>query len=83
LPQRCHVPRQAVRVAEVVERQSRRLFRRGAAGDQFAPAVVEMLRKLVDDLRLACRGKAQRRQSLAHLFGPVRHLALFISRASR
>ena len=45
-----------------------------SAGYQIAPAVLEMLRELVDDLVLARRREAQRRQAWTHVGCPIRHV---------
>ena len=55
LSERSDVARQRGRVTEVAERQLRGLFRRRTARNQLAPAVIKMLRELVDGLALARR----------------------------
>src|SRR5258708_10503047 len=61
---------------ELRERQLRGLVRRRPARDQLAPAVLEVLRVLLDDLTLACRRELERRQSGADFSRPVRHVRL-------
>jgi hypothetical protein len=58
LAERSHVAREEVRVSEFGERQPRRCRRRGAAGDELQPAVIEVLRELFDNL-----GFPRRRES--------------------
>ena len=56
------VLRQQVPLPELGERQTRGLVLRRAARHQLAPAVLEMLRQLFDNLVLAGRREPQRRQ---------------------
>ena len=76
LPQRRQVLRQQVALPELGECQTRGLVLRRAARHQLAPAVLEMLRELLDDLVLARRREPQRRQPRTHVFCPVRHVRL-------
>ena len=55
--------RQQVPVPELGERQTRGFVFRCPARHQLPPAVLEMLRELFDDLVLAGRREAQRRQA--------------------
>jgi hypothetical protein len=55
LPQRRHVLRQDIRAPELRERPLRGLVRRRTPRDQLTPAVVKVLRKLLDNLVLARR----------------------------
>jgi hypothetical protein len=75
LPQRRQVLRQRA-VPQQCQRETRRLFLRRAIGDQFPPAIVEMLGEFVDDLVLTSWRQAQRRQAWADVRSPVRHLLL-------
>ena len=71
LSQRCYLPRQEILVPEIGERQTRRLLGSGAPGNQLPPAVLEVLRELLDDLVLACRQQGERREPRAHVLFPV------------
>ena len=80
LPQRRHVIRQDLLALELLQVQLRGLVRRRPTCDQLAPAVIEVLRELLDDLALAGRRQLQRRQSGADFLRPacrrVRHVRL-------
>jgi hypothetical protein len=71
LPERRHAFRQGVGAAEFRERGPRRLVGRDAAGDELLPAVLEVLRQLLDNLELARGREPQRRQTGSNLPRPV------------
>jgi hypothetical protein len=62
LSQGRQVPREQVPISEPGKRQVRGLVFRRPTGYQFPPMVLEMLREFLDDLVLASRRQAQRRQ---------------------
>ena len=62
LPQRRHVLREQIPFPELSERETCRFILRRPSADQLPPAVLEMLRELIDDLVLSRRREAQRRQ---------------------
>ena len=74
--ERRHGLAEQVLVAELGQGQTRRLVLRCPARPQLPPAILEMLRELVDDLRLAGRRETQRRQPRAHVPRPIRHVRL-------
>ena len=76
LPQWRHVLREQVSLSELCERQARGIVFAGPARHQLAPAILEMLGKLFDDLLFARWRKAQRRQTWPHVFCPVTHVHL-------
>lgn len=63
-------------VAHLRECEGHRLFLGCTTSHQFPPAIIEMLRELVDDLALARRRQAERRQVWANVLFPVRHVSL-------
>src|SRR5262249_27978262 len=75
LPQRTQKRREA-RAAELGQGDARRLVRPVPAREELTPAIVEMLRQLLDDLGLARRRDRERRQACADAQGPVRHVPL-------
>ena len=76
LSQRREVSREQIPVAEPGERQLRCLVLRCPTGYQFPPPVIEVLRELLDDLVLAGRRQAQRRQTWSDVLNPIRHVPL-------
>jgi hypothetical protein len=58
---------------ELVERGLPRRLGRGSAGGQLGVAVVQVLRDLLDDRRLAGRIQPETRQPLADVLAPIRH----------
>ena len=63
LSQRLEVPCEQIPIPEPGKRQLRRIVLRRSARHQFPPAILEMLRQLLDDLGLTGRRQAQGRQS--------------------
>ena len=72
LSQRREVSREQIPVSEAGERQLRRLVLRYPTRHQFSPPVLEVLRELLDDLALARRRQAQRRETGADVRLPIR-----------
>ncbi len=71
LAQRSHLALQGIRLTQLLEGQPPRNGVVRALGAQLLVAVVEVLRQLVDDLRLARSAEPQLRQARAQLFPPV------------
>ena len=65
--------RQPAAFAQLCKRRTRGFRFRRPAGPQLLIPVIEMLRQLLDDLRLARRLQCELRQPLSDLSFPVRH----------
>ena len=73
LAQGRHIARERVGFEQFVNRQAKRHVVALAVGAQLVEPFVEVLRQLLDDLGLARRAQAERRQSRAKVRGPFTH----------
>ena len=73
LPKRLHVLGQSVRLAQFLDHGALRLDLSGAVGTEFFIALLQVLRQLVDDFRLADGIEPQPGKMRTHVLGPFRH----------